>query len=37
MIELKQLCWEFNEMHATEEQETEAWNRRADNGDKESV
>ena len=26
------VCDNFGEMHATEEQEAEAWNRRADNG-----
>lgn len=26
------VCDNFREMHATEEQEAEAWNRRADNG-----
>ena len=26
------MCGGFKEMHATEEQEAEAWNRRADNG-----
>lgn len=31
------VCETFGEMHASREQEAEAWNRRADSGDKESV
>ena len=31
------VCDTFGEMHSSREQEVEAWNRRAGNGDKESV